>query len=156
MSKQAVTLLLAYLVSNYLAFQAGQTILYYKSGSPPSVRESRGNGQQSTRVYGVNQVLRFAPSRVDFGTITGSEPQNRTVSFHNPSQEEVVIKRVKASCGCTSAVLTGNKIPPGGKGEMVLVVDPTRASTDLGISVSVEYEGTPKIDRLLISGQVIK
>jgi hypothetical protein len=154
LSKQTVaTLLLTLLVTNYLSFQAGQTLLYYKEGARPS---RTGAGASGSRVYGVNQVLRFSPTRIDFGTIEGKEVQVRQVSFENPTQDTVTIKQVKASCSCTTAIVDSQQIPAKGKGQLTIAVNPATASTELAISVSVEYVGKPQVDRLLVSGQVIK
>lgn len=150
LSKQTIaTLIFILLVTNYLSLQAGQTVLYYKANPahPPAPK---------TRSYGVNQVLQFAVTRVDFGPITGLVPVSRRLSVRNPGTEPVEISRVKTSCDCTSATLSPLKIAPGETGELVITVDPARSSPELGVSVSVEYSGKDQVDRLLVSGQVIK
>lgn len=153
MNKQTVvTLVLTLLVTNYASFQAGQTVRYYKTSAPPARRSATAS---SARVYGVNQVLSFTPTRVDFGRITGLASQSRVVSFQNRGQEAVVIKQVKASCSCTVASVNTPDIPPGGQGQMTVVVNPATSSPELAVSISVEYEGKPQVDRLLVSGQVI-
>lgn len=146
------SLILIFLVSNYLSFQAGQTVRYYDKA--PS---QTGTSRSGARVYGVNQRLTYTPSRLDFGVITDLEPRYRDVAFHNPGSEAVTIKRIKAGCGCTSARLLGDKtIPPGGQGRLRVEVQPALASPQLSASVSIEYEGLAEVDRLLVSGEVLK
>lgn len=147
------SLALAFLVSNYLSFQAGQTIRYYA----PRTSKAEVQTAKKSRIYGVNQVLKYSPTRVDFGTLTGLEPRYEKVSFRNDSPEAVTIKRIKAGCGCTSAKLIGDKkIPAGGEGTLEIEVLPALASPELAASVSIEYEEKPHVDRILVSGQVVK
>lgn len=152
MKKQTIiTLVLAFLVTNYVSFQAGQTLSYYASRDARSQRASAGQ-----RAYGVNQVLVYQPSRIDFGRIDGIQTQQRTVTFSNPRKEAVVIKQVKASCSCTMAIVEEKMIPAGGTGKLLVSVNPALASPELAVSISVEYEGKNQVDRLLVSGQVLK
>lgn len=151
MKKQTIaTFVFILLVTNYLSFQAGQTILFYKANAP-----TRRAAPAATRVYGVNQVLQFDTTRLDFGRVEGRDPVSRKVKFRNPGPA-VRIARVKTSCGCTAASTETMEVPPGGSGELTVTLDPVRSSPELAVSVSVEYEGKTQIDHLLVSGQVIK
>lgn len=152
MSKQSVvTFILVLLVTNYLSFQAGQTMRYYQG--PATSRRAPAQA----RAVGVNQILLFTPSRVDFGTIAGNETQQRFVDFENRGLETVHIERVGTSHSCTVAELIGEAaVAPGSKGRLRIVVDPSTAPASLAISVSVEYVGTEQTDRLLVSGQAVR
>lgn len=152
MSKQTIaTSIFILLVTNYLSLQAGQTVLYYKANAP-----QRRQAPAEIRRYGVNQVLSFEVTRLDFGRITGREPVSRRINFRNPGHEPVRVSRVKASCECTAVSLRPEDIAPGATGELSITVDPARSSPELAVSISVEYEGKTQIDRLLVSGQVLK
>ena len=149
MKKQTIaTFIFILFVTNYLSFQAGQTILFYKANE--QTRRPAVN-----RVYGVNQVLQFDNTRLDFGRVEGRQPISHTVKFRNPGPP-VRISGVKTSCGCTAASAAITEVPTGGSGELTITLDPVRSSPELAVSVSVEYEGKTQIDRLLVSGQVIK
>lgn len=145
--------MLVLLVTNYISFQAGQTVKYYKDFSKRTSAAPQATPGRGTRIYGVNQVLRFEPSRLDLGVLSTREPQRREVPFQNPGPETVVIKRARASCGCTMARIETREIPAGGKGVLEVVVDPALTGPEFSVSVSVEYEGRPQVDRILVSGQ---
>ncbi len=148
-----MTAVLILTVTHYAAFQAGQSELYYKLAASPAVQAQ--SQAKSRGVYGVNQVLHFTPSRVEFGTVPDGEPQKRIVEFVNSGSKEVSIQKVKASCSCTSArLVTGSDIPPGGKGQLEIVFNPALSSPEFSVSVSVSYDDRQEIDRLLISGKV--
>ena len=152
MRKQTIaTFVFVLLVTNYLSFQAGQTILFYKANGP-----ARRPPMAATRVYGVNQVLQFETTRLDFGRLEGRAPVSRQVKFRNPGPQAVQISRIKTSCGCTAASTETMQVAAGGSGELKVTVNPASSSPELAVSISVEYEGKTPIDRLLVSGQVIK
>ena len=149
--RNLITVLLVLAVTHYGAFQFGQSQLYYKAAASPT----KPSGNAPKGVYGVNQVLEFSPSRVDFGTVPDGESQTRTVRFVNRGSEEVSIQKVKASCGCTTArLVTGADVPPGGKGEIEVVFNPALSSPEFSVSVSISYDDRREIDRLLISGKI--
>ncbi len=149
MSKsRRVTIFLTLLVTHYLAFQAGQTVLFYRR---PTTASASPLPQAPVRKYGVNQVLQFSEHRLDFGQLQGDRPRNQGVELRNPSSEPVQIRRVRSSCGCVSTVVEPMLVPPGGRAQMVVVVNPKLAAADMAVSLSVEYEGKNEIDRLMVS-----
>lgn len=142
---------LALLATNYLAFQVGQSKLYYKASA--STRES--TSLPSKGVFGVNQVLRYSPTRIDFGTVAGDEKHTRVVTFQNTSSEPVSILQAKASCSCTTVrLVSGSDVPPGGQGTLEVEFNPALSSPDFSVSISMSYRGRSEIDRLLVSGQI--
>lgn len=148
-----MTAVLILTVTHYAAFQAGQSELYYKLAATPV--EQAQSKAKPRGVYGVNQVLHFTPSRVEFGTVPDGELQKRVVTFVNPGSKEVSIQRVKASCSCTNArLITGSDIPPGGQGQLEITFNPALSSPEFSVSVSVSYDDRQEIDRLLVSGKV--
>lgn len=54
----------------------------------------------------------------DFGKITEGSKIERTFRFQNTGDELLVISKVRSSCGCTAALLSADKIPPGEWGEL--------------------------------------
>ncbi len=51
----------------------------------------------------------------EFGTVDGKDPIRHTFSIKNQGREDLVIKKVHAPCGCTTAQVQDNIIPPGGE-----------------------------------------
>ena len=142
---------LALMTTNYLAFQAGQSNLYYKAGA--ASRSSTSRTPQG--VYGVNQVLQYAPTRIDFGTVEDGQSHTRSVTFQNTGKEPVSIQQAKASCSCTTVrLVSGSDVPPGGHGNLEIGFNPALSSPEFSISISVSYRGRNEIDRLLVSGRI--
>ncbi|RME73214.1 MAG: DUF1573 domain-containing protein [Planctomycetota bacterium] len=62
--------------------------------------------------------IRFEQRRLDFGKVVAGSVIERQFGFRNVGDAPLVIRRVKASCGCTAAVGTREPIPPGGSGRI--------------------------------------
>jgi hypothetical protein len=54
-----------------------------------------------------------APVAWDFGTIRQGEDATGTVELENAGDEELIIRRVTSSCGCTVAKIDTKKLAPG-------------------------------------------
>lgn len=66
------------------------------------------------------------PEVVDFGRISNSESTWKEVVIDNKGKKELQIEGVLFSCCATEAELKEKTIPPGGKGRLVLRVNPQR------------------------------
>jgi len=62
--------------------------------------------------------ISFKEKVYDFGEVLQRETVTHSFVFTNEGDEDLIIKRVRASCGCTAALTTKDTIPPGGKGEI--------------------------------------
>ena len=62
----------------------------------------------------------------DFGEIFQGEKVTHTFAFTNSGDADLVIKRIKTSCGCTAALLSAKTIPPGAEGTIKATFDSGR------------------------------
>lgn len=62
--------------------------------------------------------LKFIEEEYDFGTIKEGDVVEHIFSFTNIGSDTLIIAQVRASCGCTAALLSTNRIPPKGVGEI--------------------------------------
>jgi hypothetical protein len=62
---------------------------------------------------------------MNFGTIYRGAVYERTVEFKNSGADTLVITNVEASCGCTGAMVSSNRIPPGGSGSLKIQFNST-------------------------------
>jgi len=68
--------------------------------------------------------LRFDAYTFDFGFIEEGKQAGHTFAYENKGNEELVISKAETSCTCTQAFLPKEqRIPPGGKGELVVGFD---------------------------------
>lgn len=70
--------------------------------------------------------LRAEKADIGFGEVVQGVKVEQTFVFRNRGDAELVISQVRSSCGCTAALLSADRIPPGGKGELRAVFDSGR------------------------------
>ncbi len=103
-------------------------------------------------VFGVSIAFVFAtrqPNSAEFSEITFDkyiydfgvvEPEDRPqyhFTFRNTGQADLVISKVKPSCGCTAVLLSDETIKPGGHGEIEVSLNPQgrRGKQELTVAV---------------------
>ena len=62
----------------------------------------------------------------DFGEVYQGEKVPHVFEFSNEGDENLVIDRVRSSCGCTAVLVSEKNIPPGEKGELKANFDSSR------------------------------
>jgi len=101
---------------------------------------------------------------IDLGDIRFSDPPvDEVITLENKGSQELVIDKVTASCGCTAALLSENKLPPGGTGTLRLSHDPqTMKEHGQGVGplshalqITSNDPAAPTV-RLLIKGNVVE
>jgi hypothetical protein len=65
-----------------------------------------------------NAKIFFPETTYDFGTVAQNSSVSHTFVVKNTGEAPLELIKVKASCGCTAAVLTKADIPSGGEGEI--------------------------------------
>ena len=69
--------------------------------------------------------LSFSEEEWDFGKIKEDERPVHIFTIKNIGREELIISRVRASCGCTVTLLSSDHILPGKSAELKATFDPT-------------------------------
>ncbi|GMR11285.1 MAG: hypothetical protein BMS9Abin28_2113 [Anaerolineae bacterium] len=67
--------------------------------------------------------IELSQTETDLGVITNGEIRTIDVSVQNLGDGDLVIEAVTTSCGCTSAAITPEVIPPGGIGTLAVRYD---------------------------------
>ena len=76
--------------------------------------------------------------------------------FRNCSEMPVRIKSVKTSCSCAAVAYPKDEIPPGGRGEITLSVDPSGRQGLFRSSAVVALSGTGQLDsQLALSAMLV-
>ena len=82
--------------------------------------------------------IAFESTTHDFGKVSEGAALKHIFRFANKGSETLEIIRVDSSCGCTSALLSKNKIPPGNSGEIeVVIATKDLPASELSKTVSV-------------------
>jgi hypothetical protein len=74
-----------------------------------------GAAAQTGSKAGANIVLPEG-KQFDFGKIYRGSVTEKTLTFRNAGSDTLVMGTVGVSCGCTGAIVTTDRIPPGGSG----------------------------------------
>ncbi len=67
----------------------------------------------------------------DFGRIKEDESPVHIFTIKNIGREELIISRVRASCGCTATMLSSDNIQPGKSAELKVTFNPVGISFNL-------------------------
>ena len=62
----------------------------------------------------------------DFGEVMQGQAVEHTFVFHNTGDAELIVDRVKSTCGCTGVLLSKKNIPPGSKGTVKATFNSSR------------------------------
>ena len=91
----------------------------------------------------------------DFGVVEPEDKPQHYFTFKNTGQVDLVISKVKSSCGCTAALLSEERIPPGELGRIEVKFDPRgrRGKQQKTVSVHSNAENESVI-QLTIQGVV--
>lgn len=94
----------------------------------------------------------------DFGTLRQGEVKSvsHTFTFKNVGTEDLLIKKVRPSCGCTSAVASATQLAPDVEGTLTAVLNPKGKFGKTSISVRVETNDPGKPQQIFrIQGNVL-
>ena len=90
--------------------------------------------------------ISFETSLIDYGTIENGSEGKRSFSFKNTGDQELIIKNVRSSCGCTIPKKPDAPIIPGEKSEIIVKYDTNRQGPfRKTITVSTNVEDMPII-----------
>ena len=64
----------------------------------------------------------------DFGRLTHADRHEHRFTLRNVSEDTVSIASVRASCGCTAAIVSGGTMPPGGVATIDVRFTPIRST----------------------------
>lgn len=79
-------------------------------------------GQEAAGKSGPN--IRVDSNYWDFGKIEESQRKEKIFTVENVGNEDLVIEKVYTTCGCTTAEISSNRIPPGVTAELKVIYNP--------------------------------
>ncbi|MCZ6691716.1 MAG: DUF1573 domain-containing protein [Planctomycetota bacterium] len=121
-----------------------------------------GDGRGSPQKAG-GPKIDLPSDRIDFGEVSHGQIPSRSFPFTNRGDRDLIITRLRPSCGCVSARVSRERIPPGGSGEILVAYDskgqrgpdrrrvyvytndPERRRITLRIQVSVKAQPSPSL-----------
>jgi uncharacterized cupredoxin-like copper-binding protein len=101
-------------------------------------------------------VLNIADKNFDFGEIKSNKKVEHSFIVKNDGKSNLIIRKVKASCGCTAINPKKNVLVPGESTEIVTVFDPAGKSGRQNKSVTIITNDPVNSNVLLrISGNIV-
>ena len=99
--------------------------------------------------------IRCSETIKDFGTHWAGDSLRHAFIIHNQGDQVLKILKVKASCGCTATPNYDREIPPGGSGEIPVVLNTKKVRSKFTKYVTVTSNDpvTPRL-RLQITGEI--
>lgn len=99
-------------------------------------------------------AIQFESPIHDFGRIKMNSKAEYSFVFKNTSSSDVSLKKVQASCGCTTPSWTKDPVKPGATGSIVVSYN-TSKSGPFNKSITVIYDSTQAPIYLTIKGEVM-
>jgi hypothetical protein len=126
--------------------------------------------------------IKFKETAWNFGKVKQGEVLSHEFVFTNEGDATLVIQKVSTSCGCTAALVSADKIPPGKEGRIEIKFDtrgyggpvnklvyvdsndPGESHRQLEVAADIEIPPSPKIDLnpynydagLVVEGEEVK
>lgn len=124
----------------FMAFMPETKKMISSDMAPPVTELNLDNITISIDSSGIDlkDFVAFEKTTHDFGNVTTNTKARYQFSFVNKSNEPVVIKKVKASCGCTSPSYSQEPVQPGETGYVVAVYSAPGAPQSFHKSITVE------------------
>ena len=100
--------------------------------------------------------IRFDQPDYDFGEVEAGDEVEHTFVFENAGEDLLSITKVLTSCGCTGALVTEEKVPPGGTGEIKATFQTRGFQGAVKKGLTVESNDPEnRLVRLTIGGKVV-
>ena len=105
----------------------GFVCLCVTSISAQSSRKSKSDGPR----------IEIEPAKHDFGDVSQSQKLSYEFVVTNTGTEELEIRRLSTTCGCTAAITTDRRVPPGGSTKLQVILETRKYKGVIERSVSV-------------------
>ena len=80
----------------------------------------------SSKAQEIGPLISFETTLIDYGIIENNSNGIRTFGFKNIGDQDLIIRNVKSSCGCTIPKKPAGPLAPGGVSEIVVRYDTNR------------------------------
>lgn len=105
---------------------ASLTVLLAASGEVISEKTIRAEDLPTTRESQLKPKIDFEHSVYDFGAVPQGYVVTHPYPFKNSGSAGLVIEKVRDTCSCTCTILSKNRIPPKGRGEVPVIFNTSK------------------------------
>ncbi len=100
-------------------------------------------------------TIEFSETNYDFGEIKQGDVVEHTFTFKNTGDNDLVLKNVKPTCGCTALDWPKDPIKPGETGEIQTRFNSRGKRGKQYKYFTVFYNGSPEMERVAFTGNVV-
>lgn len=97
----------------------------------------------------------FPEVQWDFGTIKQGDIVKHDFVFTNEGENDLILKEVKPTCGCTALDWPKEPIKPGESGIIVTQFNSRGKMGQQYKYFTIRYNGTPEVERVSFKGNVV-
>ncbi len=108
----------------------------------------------ATTALGQDGRIAFDEPSHDFGVVAEGEVARHVFTFRNAGEAPLVLKDVRASCGCTTPEWSREPVAPGEAGRITVGYDSAGRPGAFRKSITVVTDGDPSVVVLYIRGDV--
>lgn len=99
--------------------------------------------------------IEFTETSFDFGEIKQGDVVEHTFVFKNVGDNDLILKKVKPTCGCTALDWPKEAVKPGETGEIQTRFNSRGKMGKQYKYFTVEYNGSPAVERVAFTGNVV-
>lgn len=112
------------------------------------------SAQRSRKSKSDGPRMEISPADHDFGNV----PQNQKLVYEflvmNTGSEELEIKRLSTTCGCTAAITKDRTVPPGGSTKLEVTLETRKYKGFIERSVSVASNDPGRVQQVRLKAFV--
>jgi hypothetical protein len=97
--------------------------------------------QQKPGVKPAAKLVVLEGTQFDFGKIYRGSVMERKLTLHNAGSDTLVMGTIGVSCGCTGAMVTAERIPPGGTGAVKITFNSKNFTGPVHKTVTLNSNG---------------
>ncbi len=101
-------------------------------------------------------VMQFEQEHLDLGKIQQGKTPKGYFKLLNIGDEPLIINEIKASCGCTAAIVDKKQIAPGEKGKIEITVDTTGKELDIEKTITVKSNDSLRPEIILTLSLIVE
>ena len=120
---------------------------------------NKANVQNATVKPAAQEVpktkIGFPEVQWDFGTINQGDIVKHDFVFTNEGENDLILKEVKPTCGCTALDWPKDPIPPGESGIIVTQFNSRGKMGQQYKYFTIRYNGEPEMERVSFKGNVV-
>lgn len=108
------------------------------------------NGVSSQKKTFAGPRMEIEPELHDFGSASQNQKLIHDFTLHNVGSEDLVIRRISTSCGCTAALASEQVIPPGETATLKVTLETRKYRGQIQRSISLASNDSRRVQTVRV------